>query len=153
MFYYQFLWSSFCARLTPRKVWCFLFMFSAGFTVFGIFLFLYQSLFSSVCTVLDAFSFDIGKFLSVNLSANVFVFGDLNIHCKVWLTYSGGTNRLSEPSYSFSMSNNHTQMINFPTRIPQIPGCGSYSPGLLVFFINSLLKINRSCYIAILVNH
>ena len=29
--------------------------------------------------------------LSVCPSANVFVFGDFNVHHKDWLTYSGGT--------------------------------------------------------------
>ena len=31
-------------------------------------------------------------FLSVNPSANIFVFGDFNAHHKDWLTYSSGTN-------------------------------------------------------------
>ena len=33
---------------------------------------------------------------SINLSVNVFVFGDFNIHRKDWLNYSGGTDRLGE---------------------------------------------------------
>ena len=66
------------------------------------------------------------------LSACLFVFGVRNIHRKVRLTYSGGTNRLGKPSYSFSMSNNPFQVINFPTRIPC---CDSHSPDVLVFFV------------------
>ena len=34
---------------------------------------------------------NIDEVLSINPSANVFVFGDFNIHHKDWLTYSGGT--------------------------------------------------------------
>ena len=32
----------------------------------------------------------IDQVLSINPSANVFVFGDFNVHHKDWLTYSGG---------------------------------------------------------------
>ena len=40
----------------------------------------------------------------INQSANSFVSGDLNVHHKDWLTYSGGTNRPGEICYSFSVS-------------------------------------------------
>ena len=36
----------------------------------------------------------IDKVFSINPSANVFFFGDFNVHHKDWLTYSGGTDRL-----------------------------------------------------------
>ena len=55
------------------------------------FFFLYQSPFSSLCTVFDSFSSNIDEVLSINPSANVFVFGDFNVHHKDWLTNSGGT--------------------------------------------------------------
>ena len=45
----------------------------------------------SLCTVFDSVSSNIDEILSINPSANVFVFGDFNIHHKKWLTYSGGT--------------------------------------------------------------
>ena len=51
-------------------------------------------------------------------SANVFVFGDFNIHHKDWLTYSGGTDRPGQLCYNLSISNELTQMVNFSTRIP-----------------------------------
>ena len=35
----------------------------------------------------------IDQVLSINPSANVFVFADFNVHHKDWLTYSGGTDR------------------------------------------------------------
>ena len=70
----------------------------------------------------------------INPSANVFVFGDFNVHHKDWLTYSGGTDRPGELCYNFSISNDLTQMVNFPTRIP---GCDSHSPALLDLFLSS----------------
>ena len=72
--------------------------------------------------------------LSINSSANVFVFGDFNVYHKDWLTYSGGTDRSGELCYDFSVSNDLTQMVNLPTRIP---GCDSHSPVLLDLFISS----------------
>ena len=50
---------------------------------------------------------------------------DFKVHHKDWLTYSGGTDRPGELSYNFSISNDLTQMINFPT---QIPNFDSHSP-------------------------
>ena len=50
-----------------------------------------------------------------------------------WLTYSGGTNRPGELCYSFSISNDPTQMNNFPT---QIPDCNSHTP-VMDFFLSS----------------
>ena len=63
-----------------------------------------------------------------------FVFGDFNVHHKDWLTYSGGTDRTGELCYDFSLSNDLTQMVNFPTRIPD---CDSHSPALLELFLSS----------------
>ena len=42
--------------------------------------------------------------LSINLSANVFVFGYFNVYHEDWLTYSGGTGRPGELCYNFSLS-------------------------------------------------
>ena len=42
---------------------------------------------SSLCTVFDAISFSIDEVPSINPSANVFVFGDLNILHKNWLIF------------------------------------------------------------------
>ena len=76
--------------------------------------------------------------LSINPSANAFVFGDFNIHHKDWLTYSGGIDRHGELCYIFSISNNFTQIVNFPTRIPD---CDSHSPALLDLFLSSYASI------------
>ena len=71
---------------------------------------------------------------SVNPSVTVFVFGDFYVHHDDWLTYSGGTNKPAEPCYIFSLSNDLTQMVNFPT---QILDCNSHSCTLLDFFLSS----------------
>ena len=96
--------------------------------------FLYQSPSSSLCTVSDAISSNIDDVLSINPSASVFVFGDFNIHHKDWLTYSGGTDRPGELCYNFLTSNDLTQIVNFPTWIPD---SDSHSPAILDFFLSS----------------
>ena len=98
------------------------------------FFFLYRSPSSSLCMVFDSISSNIDEVLSINPSANVFVFGDLNVHHNDWLTYSGGTDRPGELCYNFSISNDLTHIVNFPTRIPE---CDSHSPALLDLFISS----------------
>ena len=60
------------------------------------FFFLYRSPPLSLCMVFDSISSSIDEVLSINPSADVFVFGDFNIHHKDWLTYSGGTDRSGE---------------------------------------------------------
>ena len=93
------------------------------------FFFLYQSPSSALCTVFDSISSNIDEVLSINPSANVFVFVDFNVHHKNWLTYSGGTDRPGELYY-----NDLTQVVNFPTLIPD---CDPDSPALLDLFISS----------------
>ena len=98
------------------------------------FFFLYQIPSSSLCTVFYSISSNIDEVLSINSFANVFVFGDFNIHHKDWFTYSSETDRPGELCYNFSTSNDLTQMVNFPTRIPD---CDSHSPALLDLFLSS----------------
>ena len=88
----------------------------------------------TLCTIFDSISYNIDEVLSINPFANVFVFRDFNVHHKDWLTNSGGTDRPGELCYNFSISNDLTQMVNFPT---QIPDCGYHSPALLDLFISS----------------
>ena len=102
------------------------------------FLFLCLSPSSSLCMVFDSISSNIDEVLSINPSANVLVFGDFNVHHKDWLTYSGGTDRPAELCYNFSVANNFTQIVNFPTWIPD---CDSHSPALLDLFISSNASI------------
>ena len=123
-FYYSCTWpcsfcegrTSFCTGLISRKLRRFLRIFQLALLhSVSYFFFLYWSLASYLCTVFDSISFNIDKVLSINPSANVFVFGDFNSHHKDWLTYSGGTDRPGELCYNFSISNDLTQMANFPT--------------------------------------
>ena len=74
----------------------------------------------------------------INPSANVFAFGDFNIHHNDWFTYSGGTDRSGELGYNFSILNDLTQMVNFPTWTPE---CDSHSPALLDFFLLMLVFV------------
>ena len=74
------------------------------------FFFLYRSSSSSLCTVFDSISSNIDEVLSINPSANVFVFGDFNVHHEDWFTYSSEIDRPGELCYNFSTSNDLTQM-------------------------------------------
>ena len=62
------------------------------------------------------------------------MFFSFNIYHKDWLNYSVGTDQTGELCYNFSISNDLSQMINFPTWIPD---CDSHSPALLNLFISS----------------
>ena len=98
------------------------------------FFFLFRSPSSSLCTVCDSISSNIDEVFSINTFANVCVFEDFNVHHKDLLPYSGGTDRPGDLCYNFSVSNDLTQIVNFPT---QIPDCDSHSPTLLDLFISS----------------
>ena len=91
----------------------------------------------TVFVVMHGFWFissNIDKFLSVNPSANMFVFGDFNVHHKDFLNCFVGTDKPGELCYDFSVSNDLTQVVNFPTRTPD---CDSHSPPFLDLFISS----------------
>ena len=75
-------------------------------------------------TVFDAISCNIDEVLSINPSANVFVFVDFNVDHEDWLTFPCRIDRPGQLFYNFSVSNDLTQMVNFPTRIPD---CDSQS--------------------------
>ena len=122
-------------------------MFSTGFaslTLLHLF-FLYQSP-SSLCTVFYSISSNIDEVLLINPSA-VFVFGSFNIHHKDWLTYSGGTDQPGELCYNFSISNDLTQMVNFPIWIPDFD---YHSPALLDLFLSSDSSICSTILIMLL---
>ena len=91
-----------------------------------------------VMVIFDLISSNINEVLLINPSANLFVFGDFNIHHKEWLTYSGATDRPGEICHSFSISNDLTYIVNFPTWIPK---CDSHSPALLDFVLSSNASI------------
>ena len=81
------------------------------------FLFLYRSPSPSLGTVFDSILSNIDEVLSIKPSANVFLFRDFSSHYKNWLTYSGGSDRPGDLCYNFSISNDLTQMLSFPTKI------------------------------------
>ena len=68
------------------------------------FFFHYRSPTSALWTVFDSISPNIDEVLSINPSANVFVFVDFNVHHKGWLTYSGGTDEPGELCYNFPIA-------------------------------------------------
>ena len=70
--------------------------------------------------------------LSISPSANVFGFGGFDVNHMDWLTYSSGTDRSGRLRFNFPISNDLTQMINFPPRMPD-----SDSQGPTVSFISS----------------
>lgn len=94
------------------------------------FLLFYWSLFYSLCKVFDVLS-KIYRLPSVNPSGYSVVFGDSKVRHRDWLTCSGGSDRLGELWYNFTMSNDLTQTVNFPTRIPD---CDSPHPALKIYF-------------------
>ena len=97
------------------------------------FVFLYQSLSLSLCTVFDDILSNIDKVLLINKSADMAVFGDFKVHCKDWLTYSSGTDIPGELYYRFSISKDPTQTVNIATWSPV---CNSLSPTVLDFFFS-----------------
>ena len=55
----------------------------------------------------------------LNLFHLMLVFGlHFNVHYKDWVTYPAGTDRPGELCYNFPISNALTQVVNFPTWIP-----------------------------------
>ena len=89
--------------LISRKLSIFLLMFSTSFNfTLSYFFFLDRSP-SSLCMVFDSVSSNIDEILSINPSANVFFFGDFNVHHKDELNYSGGTDRPGELCYNGSI--------------------------------------------------
>ena len=96
------------------------------------FFFLCRSPYLSLCMVFDSISSNIDEVLLINPFANVFVFGDFNVHHKDFLTYSGGTDLPGEVCCNFSISDDLNQMVNFPTWFPDCQGL------MLVFLLQWL---------------
>ena len=83
--------------------------------------------------VFDALSSNMNELLSIKPSANVFLLEEFNVHHKDWRAYSGETDRSSELCYNFSVSKDLTQMVNFPTWIPDGDSHGSTFLDLFLF--------------------
>ena len=128
-------------RFNSRKLCRFLFMFFTGSTSFSVLLHFLLSITrksSSLLLIFDAISSNIDEVLTISPYIDVFVFGDFNFHNKDWVTVSGGTDKPGELCYNFCISNDLTQMVNFPT---QIRGCDSLSLPLLDLFLSSNISI------------
>ena len=65
------------------------------------FFFLYWPPSLWLCAVFDSILSNTDELLSVNPSANVFFFGNFNIHHKDWLIYSGRTDRPGKLCFNF----------------------------------------------------
>ena len=85
-------------------------MFLTGFTSFSVLLLFPLSI------TFFVFVHDFDSSLSnidevLNPYANVFVFGDFNVHHIDWLTYSSGTDRSGELCCDFSIPNDLTHIV------------------------------------------
>ena len=102
--------------LICRKLCRLLLMFSTGFTSLCLTSFSSLDHLPCLCArCLILFHLTLMRF-SRSTHLLVFVFGDFNVHHRNWSTYSGGTDKFGELSYNFSISNDLTQMPNFPTQ-------------------------------------
>ena len=66
--------------------------------------FLYQSPSLSLCKVFDSISSNANQVLSINPSANMFVFEGFDVYHKDWLTYSSRTDRTGSICYNCSQT-------------------------------------------------
>ena len=137
--YYSYVWS--CSLyegrtfslmgLISRMLCRFLLIFLTGYTYsLSYFFSPYWSPSLSLCADFDSVLSNIDKVLSISPSANVFVIGDFKVHHGDWLTYSGVTDLVNS---LINISNNLTQMVNFPTQIPDY-NSQSCSFGFIFFF-------------------
>ena len=98
------------------------------------FFFLYRSPSSPSCSALDGVCTNIDRALSKHPTANVFVFCDFNVHHVEWLKHSCGTDQPGEYSFNFSITHDITQIVDFPTCIPD---SDTHRPALLDLFLTS----------------
>ena len=66
-------------------------MFLTGFISLSFLLLFPLPIVSFIFTVFNSISANIDEVLSINPTANAFVFGDFNVYHKGWVNYSGGT--------------------------------------------------------------
>ena len=105
------------------------------------FLFLFGSPFSSLCKDFDAISSKTNEVSSINSSANVFGFGNFDIHYKDWSSCFGGTDRPGELYHDYFMSNDLTWIVKIPAGTPD---CDSQSPALLDLILLALFSISST---------
>ena len=73
-----------------------------------------------------------------------------NVHRKNWITYSSGTDRPGELCYNFSISNDFTQMVNFPTVTLTVLLFWIYLFLLTLVFVLQWLSLHREILIRLL---
>ena len=72
--------------------------------------------------------------MSKHPTANVFVFDDFSVHHVEWLKHLYGADQPCEYSFNFSITHDPTQVVDFPTRIPD---SATHRLALLDLFITS----------------
>ena len=83
--------------------------------------FIYRSP-SANSNIFSVISDQIDKALIAHPNTEIVVAGDFNIHHNEWLTHSTFTDAPGIAAFNLSISHNLTQLINFPTRIPDRQG-------------------------------
>ena len=97
--------------------------------------FLYRSPSSSSCSVIEAVSSNIDKALIHQPSANIMVCGDFNAHNTEWLSHSRAIDVAGVSCFEFALAHDITQIVDFPTRIPDRD---DHQPYLLDLFLCSI---------------
>ena len=86
------------------------------------------------CQVFESIASQIDKIQLDYPSANIHVCGDFNVHHKEWLVHSNKTDPEGRHCHDFSVAYELTQIIDAPTRVPDVAG---HYPNLLDLFLTS----------------
>jgi len=92
-------------------------------------IFLYRCPSSQDCSILGFLSDSIDRALYDNPSSNIVVCNDFNIHHFEWL---GSADTAGLEAFKFSVSQNLSQIVDFPTRFPDND---AHSPSLLDLYL------------------
>lgn len=107
--------------------------------------FLYRSPLSQNSAIFGAIFNSIDLALSRHPTAEIMVFGDFNVHHKEWLVHSHSTDTSGVSAFNFALSQDLTQIISAPTRIPDRANDNRY---LLDLFLCSNPNACRSSILA-----
>ena len=88
--------------------------------------------------VIDSISSKIDQILVDNSSASIHLCGDFNVHNKDWLVFSNKTTHEGTDCQNFAVSHDLTQIIDFPTRIPDVE---HHFQSLLDLFLLSTMPV------------
>ena len=92
--------------------------------------------------VVNNISDKIDQLLTENPSASIHLCGDFNVHNKDWLTFSNKITREGLECQNFAIAHNLTQLIDFPTRIPDVE---DHFQSLLDLFLTSCSEQCQAC--------